>query len=265
LREEWTGVNGKNIGSIPVQNTPTSTSQLTIFESNRNVGNNFGARIRGYICAPQTGNYIFWIAGDETCELYISSDDNPAKKTRIASASSDTGWRVWNKQASQQSAAVALVAGRRYYIEALHKEQVGDDYVSVAWKLPNGTMEGPIPGRYLSPYTGAVSATSSANATAYTSNPTQVVDMGAKTELVAFPMPITHESTVQFTLAKAGKATVEIFDMQGRRLRQLYSGSVAAGDTQQSLLKANSLPTGTYILRLTTETEVINQRIVIAK
>ena len=42
--------------------------------------------MRGYIKAPVTGNYIFWIASDDNSELWLSTiNDNPVNKVNIAS------------------------------------------------------------------------------------------------------------------------------------------------------------------------------------
>ena len=37
---------------------------------------NYGTRMRWYITAPATGNYTFWIAGDDNSELWLSLNDN---------------------------------------------------------------------------------------------------------------------------------------------------------------------------------------------
>ncbi len=71
---------------------------------------------------------------------------------KIASLTRATGPRQWDTFASQKSQAIALVQGKTYYIEALHKQGVGTDHVAVGWQLPNGTMERPIPGNRLSPF-----------------------------------------------------------------------------------------------------------------
>src|SRR5260221_1187399 len=47
---------------------------------------------------------------------------------------------------------IALAAGQRYYMEALHKEGSGGDNVAAGWQLPDGTQERPIPGNRLTPY-----------------------------------------------------------------------------------------------------------------
>ncbi|MDB6030146.1 MAG: hypothetical protein JWM16_484, partial [Verrucomicrobiales bacterium] len=59
--------------------------------------------------------------------------------------------REWTKEANQVSSPIALVGGRRYYIEALMKEGAGGDNLAVRWQLPNGTIEEPIPGSRMLP------------------------------------------------------------------------------------------------------------------
>ncbi len=152
FREYWDRVSGNNVSSIPVNTPPTNTSQLTIFEGPTNAGTNYGSRISGYICPPTTGSYTFWIASNDNSELWLSIDDNPANKQKIASVTGATNPREWNKYASQKSAAITLTAGGKYYIEALHKQGAGTDNIAVGWQIPGGTMERPIPGNRLSPF-----------------------------------------------------------------------------------------------------------------
>ncbi|MFD3004065.1 PA14 domain-containing protein, partial [Pontibacter toksunensis] len=143
-----------SVSDIPLGSAPSSTSQLSLFEAPSGLGSNYGARVRGYICPPQTGNYTFFIASDDNSELWLSTTDSPSDKQKIASV---TGWtysREWGKYASQKSAAVRLEAGKRYYIEALHKQSWGGDNLAVAWQLPDGKTEAPIPGSRLSPFSG---------------------------------------------------------------------------------------------------------------
>lgn len=149
-REVWNNISGYSISSIPVNTTPASTNLLTIFEAPSNVADNYGQRIRGYVCPPLTGNYIFWIASDDNSELWLSSDSTPADKTKICSVSGWTGSREWTKYSSQQSAPVYLFSGQKYYIEALHKEGAQGDNLAVGWQLPGGTFERPVPAERLS-------------------------------------------------------------------------------------------------------------------
>ena len=150
--ELWTGISGTDIASIPVNSPPSSVSDLTIFETPANIGDNYGSRVRGYICVPTTGDYTFWVASDDRSELWLSTDQNPANKARIAYVSGWTSRQQWDKYASQKSATIGLVAGRRYYIEALLKEGTSGDHLAVGWQLPTGTLERPIPGTRLIPF-----------------------------------------------------------------------------------------------------------------
>ena len=50
-----------------------------------------------------------------------------------------------------QSSPKSLVAGQKYYVEALHKAGTGNDNISVSWQGP-GISQQVIDGLYLSPY-----------------------------------------------------------------------------------------------------------------
>ena len=161
LREYWQGIPGELVSDLTSNpaypNSPSGSSQLTSFEAPIDWADNYGTRVRGYVHAPQTGQYVFWISGDDYSELYLSGDDNPANKVLIASVPGWSNSRDWYKYAEQQSTnyvSISLDAGQRYYIEALQKEGGGGDNLAVAWQLPDGTFEGPIPGARLSPAAG---------------------------------------------------------------------------------------------------------------
>lgn len=124
---------------------PASRSYRTLAELPSNAGENIGSRLRGYLLAPQTGSYTFWIAADDNGELWLSPEDNPANRKRIAYCPYYVGSREWGYFSTQRSAPVQLKAGRRYYFEALFKEADVADHGAVGWQLPNGTMERPIP------------------------------------------------------------------------------------------------------------------------
>ncbi|WP_081670898.1 S8 family serine peptidase [Sporocytophaga myxococcoides] len=151
-REVWTSIPGSVVSNIPVNTSPNQSSSLTLFEAPTNFGINYGQRIRGTICAPLSGNYIFWISSNDNSELWLSTDDTPSNKVRIASVTGYTGVREWTKYPSQRSASIALVGGKTYYIEALHKQGASNDNLAVGWQLPDATLERPIPGSRLSPF-----------------------------------------------------------------------------------------------------------------
>lgn len=131
---------------------PDIITQLPSFEYGQNILDNYGGKVRGFICAPQTGNYIFYIASDEQSELWLSTDDNPLNIQRIAYVESRVAFRSWFSSPTQRSVSIRLIKGARYYIEAIHKEGTGNDHLSVSWLLPNNVFEAPIPGSRLSPW-----------------------------------------------------------------------------------------------------------------
>ena len=145
LSEEiWTGITGTSITALTSNSrypsSPTSVSKINGVEPAINIGDSYGRRLRGYLTAPQTGNYTFWIAGDDSCELWLSSSTNPANKQRIAWNTAYTSLRQWTKYSTQKSSAIALVQGERYYLEVLHKEGTGGDNLSIAWQPPIGVQ-----------------------------------------------------------------------------------------------------------------------------
>ncbi|MCE9540360.1 MAG: PQQ-dependent sugar dehydrogenase, partial [Bacteroidetes bacterium] len=150
-RDYWANVTGSSVSNVPINTTPTSTSQLGVFEGPSQIGAYYGSRIRGYICPPTTGNYIFWIASDNDSELWLSTNDQPANKIKIAFVPGFTSSRNWIKYPQQKSGLINLTAGKKYYIEAIHREGTEGDNLAVGWQLPNGTLERPIPGTRLSP------------------------------------------------------------------------------------------------------------------
>jgi hypothetical protein len=112
----------------------------------------------GTICAPESGTYYFWIAADDNCELWLSSDENESNEAQIAGHTGWTSSKEWNKYSTQKSAGISLTAGNKYFIEAIMKEAGGGDNLAVGWRKPsdgNGTSPaGVIPGSALSEYTG---------------------------------------------------------------------------------------------------------------
>ena len=99
----------------------TGVYYITSFEGPSNWGERYGARIRGYVHPPQTGDYTFWLASDNCGELRLSSNEEPANKTLIATVPGWTNSQEWDKFSEQESTAIRLTDGQRYYIEAMMK------------------------------------------------------------------------------------------------------------------------------------------------
>ena len=158
--EIWNGIAGNTVSSLTSNskypNSPSSSTNLTSFEIPSNTVTNFGCRVSGYICAPLTGAYTFWVAGDDAAELWLSTDSNAANKVRIAYNSTYTSSRQWTKYSTQKSVVKNLVQGATYYVEALMKQGTGSNNLAVGWLKPGQTGTVPsevIPGSILSPRT----------------------------------------------------------------------------------------------------------------
>ena len=153
LREWWTGIDGSSVSNLTSNvnypDNPSGREMITSLEGPSNWGEYYGTRIRGYLHPPTTGSYTFWIASDDNSQLWLSTSGNPANTMMIASVPGYTNSRQWDKYSQQQSSAITLTAGQKYYIEVLHKEGYGGDNVAVAWSGP-GISQAVIDGAYLS-------------------------------------------------------------------------------------------------------------------
>jgi xyloglucan-specific exo-beta-1,4-glucanase len=137
-------------------NNPSGCSLLTDFNVPRDWNDNYGTRVRGYLYAPVTGMYTFWVAGDNDADLFLSTDHNPINAFRIAynpNINIPPAYQNFNLYPEQRSNPVFLEAGQPYYIEALHQEMGIDDNLTVAWQGAGIPSRSVITGAYLAPYT----------------------------------------------------------------------------------------------------------------
>jgi hypothetical protein len=144
VRQLWTGIAGTAVNNLtadprfPAQ--PDQVETLSSLEAGQ-FGDNYGQRLQAYIVAPASGNYTFWVAGDDNAQLWLSSDTSEAGKQLIAQVPVWTNVGEWTKFPEQRSAAISLQAGQQYYLEVLHKEGGGGDHLAVAWEGPGLSMQ----------------------------------------------------------------------------------------------------------------------------
>lgn len=143
--EKWTGLDSSvGISSIPVNQTPNKISYLTDqLEVPANSDLNYGVRVLGYLKAPESGNYTFYIAGDDNVQLRLGTNSDLSSLTRIAYIDGN-GWtnsREWNKYPSQKSKTIALTKCQSYPIETLLKQSAGGVNMAVRWITPSGVDE----------------------------------------------------------------------------------------------------------------------------
>jgi glucose/arabinose dehydrogenase/PKD repeat protein len=155
LREYWEGVSGKSIEDLMdspnYPDSPTGSEMLPVFETARVLEPDYGSRIRGYVHPPVSGDYRFFVASDDASGLWLSTDENPANAIFIAGVSKWTGMQDWTRYPEQASGFIKLEAGKKYYIEVVHKQGDGKDNLAVGWQIPGRDIS-VIDGAYLSPW-----------------------------------------------------------------------------------------------------------------
>lgn len=254
--EKWNGVSGTEVSRIPVDSEPSFTTNLVSFEAPMNLGTNYGARIRGYICVPQTGNYTFWIASNDHGELWLSTDEDPANKERIAWLNRASYIREWELYSTQRSMPIHLEAGRQYYIEALHKQGAGSDHVAVGWQLPNGMLERPIAGNRLSPFVDADMAVARLASTATTPEWLEGINV--------YPNPATGNDERLTVAGFKGMermigTDVEILNMTGE---VVFRDRIACeGNCDSYSLETGRLVPGMYFIIFKTEDSRFSKRL----
>jgi len=164
LREYWLGISGNSLGNLTGNSKyPSSPDGNTIegsFDAPVNWDDDYGTRMRGWLCLPRPGNYIFWISSDDDSKLLLdcsgtdpisAGDANPAAASQIAYVDGWTTHMQFDKYSSQQVSFNIDKAGWVCYIEALQKEGWGGDSLTVAWQPPQAGSRSVISGQYLEP------------------------------------------------------------------------------------------------------------------
>lgn len=161
-QEIYTGISGDTISSLSSNakfpNFSDSSGPISSASSTTNYSDSYGQRWTGWLTPAVSGNYRFYLASDDSSELWLGTNDQPNTATRIVTLSGYTGVKQWSGRSP--SAYIVLSAGQRYYIELRHKESSGGDHCALAWQLfgdavpVNGTGE--IPSSVLSYRNGGI-------------------------------------------------------------------------------------------------------------
>jgi hypothetical protein len=248
------------LSNIPLHAPPDAIQELTIFETSSSGLSNYGDRILGYICPPETGDYFFWISSSDQSELWLSTDEDPSNTKRIAMVRGGTSAREWDKYPFQSSHGIRLKKGQTYYIEALHKHNKGAGHIAVGWQLPDGTLERPIAGSRLSPFSSGTVLPSEGE-----------IDSGEadmlyeKIDVRVYPNPVAGE-TLNIVInndALPEEATREIL------IRQLtgvavYSEKVTCTETCSAEVDVRkNLPPGVYILQVRVGEQMFTEKLLV--
>lgn len=127
------------------------TGNLPSATSTENVADNYSRRLLGWLVPAVSGEYSFWISGDDDCRFYLGTSETEASKSLLCSVSGYTNFQTYDSQGGQKSLPVTLEAGRVYWFEVQQMEGGGGDHVSVAWQGAGIGTRNVVAGAYLVP------------------------------------------------------------------------------------------------------------------
>jgi hypothetical protein len=147
---------GATRANVEIGNTgPGVITLVTNADTTGGLGDNYAERYSGFFIAPSSDNYVFFLASDDDCDLFLSTDQSPANKQLIAQESGWSGpdnWQtaggggsvVGQKRSDQWSpdggitipyvAGIPLVAGQKYYIEAVTHQGGGGANMGITYE-----------------------------------------------------------------------------------------------------------------------------------
>lgn len=200
-------------------NNPSRVAYVNVSSNAPTVPNldNYGGRLVGWVVPPVSGDYIFYIRGDDDTELRMSPNADSGSRVTVA------GPVVTANQAYAASAPQTLTAGQAYFIEALWREGTGGDYMQVGWTPPWATGIEGIPGAYLEQNADAV---------------------GVSVNITAQPQGATIEENRSVTFSVSASST----PANALQAYEWQKGDGAGGFTN-ALHRANSATFTTPLLR----------------
>jgi adhesin HecA-like repeat protein len=106
------------------------------FETPQNQGNEYAMRLRSLFTPEVSGSYQFFLSSDDDARLFFNpAGSQPEGAAQIAFVAGWTTPYQWDRFDGQQSAAFDLQAGVSYYLEAIAKEDLGDDHLAVGMRI----------------------------------------------------------------------------------------------------------------------------------
>lgn len=151
--EVWAGVTDRFLVESGGAGDPTKVEVLPTFQTPADTGDNYVDRLSGFFIPARSGNYVFFVGGDDDADLFLSTDEDPLNKKLIAQEAGYSGFQLWTGVGGGASVAsdkrsdtfagsewptggtISLTEGVRYYMEVVHHDGTGGDWVGVYAKL----------------------------------------------------------------------------------------------------------------------------------
>ena len=81
----------------------------------------------------------------------------------------------------------------------------------------------------------------------------------------AYPNPFNPTTTFTLTVRDRQKVEVEVYNMLGQPVQDLYSGVMQAGESRSFTFEAGSLPSGIYFYRVTADNFTAARQVTLLK
>ena len=89
-------------------------------------------------------------------------------------------------------------------------------------------------------------------------------DRSAGIEMFIAPQPVTTRTTVYANLTRSARLTIDLYDMEGRKVMPLKEGIFEPG-TVRAEIDAATLPSGVYIVRIAGDGIAASRKITVRK
>jgi hypothetical protein len=259
--------NGTNAGVT--HGTTDPTNLITKLNSTASAGNDRHTYLRFDITGV-SGNI-----SSAVLRLYGHLADNRNNNIPVSAfAVSNTTWTesaiTWNNKpatgAALQTATVTDSVARYYtwditsYIQS--EKAAGRNIISLA--LLNGTVTDPITS-WNAKETGSnppqlVVTTSPSARTMITQQKSNETSEVNTTTLTSYPNPFHENSTITFSLNKAGHTQLSVYDITGKEITMLVNSHLPQG-LHRTHFDTSKLPAGVYILKLVHNGSIITHKL----
>ena len=78
-----------------------------------------------------------------------------------------------------------------------------------------------------------------------------------------YPNPAEDNTIISFNLLETNKADIKIYDVVGREISSVFTGSLGAGEHQYSIAENTKLAAGAYFIKLTVGGENFTKKLIV--
>jgi hypothetical protein len=86
-----------------------------------------------------------------------------------------------------------------------------------------------------------------------------------ETTLRNYPNPFSNKTNLIFLLQVDDHVNLEVFDLSGKMVRSVYNGDAVSGQEYVFEVDATELPTGIYIYKMTTSSNVVTGKMILSR